>query len=125
MNANRSQPAFAAKLFIFLLSFGVTATFIINLCSSAFGCGCRSWWAGAAQHCNIHTAGVKHCPWCSYGNAGFLCALALILAPQFAISFWPGTPAWKYRLLLSLAAFPVFGALVALVYGLISGYWRT
>jgi asparagine N-glycosylation enzyme membrane subunit Stt3 len=67
---------------------------------------------------------VKHCPWCSYGDAGFAIALGLIVAPQLAISFWPGRPLWKYRLPLSIAGFLVFGMLAGGLYGVISGYWR-
>src|SRR5216683_7971872 len=113
----------AQKAFIFLFSAGITSIFIINFCAWIFRCGCHSLWAGAAETCNIHHAVGKHCPWCSYGNAGFALAFALILVPQFAISFWPRRLGWKPRLTLAIAAFPVMGALVAGVYGVVSGYW--
>lgn len=118
MHSSRAQ-----KSLILLLSATATGVLILNLCASVFRCGCQSWWAGAAQHCNIHLSGVKHCPWCSYGNAGFLIAMVFIVGPQAVISFWPKKLLWPYRLVLALAAFPIFGAIVAVVYGLISGYW--
>jgi len=100
-----------------------TAAFSISFCAWIFGCGCRVWWAGAAAACNIHMHGAKHCPWCIYGGQGFVVAFGLILAAEAAISFWPGKVAWGPRLLIALAAFPAIGAVVAVTYGWISGYW--
>ena len=100
-----------------------TAAFSINFCSWIFGCGCRSWWAGASVACNIHMAGAKHCPWCIYGGQGFQVAFLLILAAQAAICFLPGKLDTRYRWIVALAAFPALGALVAVFYGWISHYW--
>ncbi len=120
-----SQPPVSAtrKTLVFLGASAVTVTFIINLCAAVFRCGCQAWWAGAAEHCNIHRPGSRHCPWCSFGNAGFLLALALILAPQFAVSVWPSDWSWRKRLLAALAVFPVIGCAVGLAFGWFSGYW--
>jgi hypothetical protein len=99
----------------------VTGAFVINFCAWIYKCGCRSWWAGAATYCNIHTPGMKHCPWCSY-NFGLV--LAFILVPQFAISLWPTACQWRLRLAMAIAAFPVFGVVIAVIYGVVAGYWK-
>jgi hypothetical protein len=64
---------------------------------------------------------VKHCPWCSYN---FDLVLALILIPQFAISVWPAAWQWRFRLAMAIAAFPIFGTVIAFIYGMVSGYWN-
>ena len=109
---------------IFGVSVVVTCVFFINLCAVMFRCGCRSAWAGGGTHCNIHTAGVRHCPWCSYGVPGEAAAFFAIVAAQLAVALWPGHCDWRLRLLLTVAAFPAAGALVAAAYGILSGYWR-
>ena len=50
-------------------------------------------------------------------------AFALILAMQALISFGFTRFGWRFRLTLALAAFPMIGAAVAVIYGLISHYW--
>jgi hypothetical protein len=100
-----------------------TAAFSINFCAWIFGCGCKSWWSGAAAACNIHLAHAKHCPWCIYGGQGFKVAFILILAAQAAVSFGLPRISWTFRLVLALAAFPLIGATVAVIYGSISHYW--
>jgi len=97
--------------------------FAINLCGWIYSCGCNSLWAGGSEHCNIHTPGVKHCPWCASGLAGFPLVLASILGLQLAISFWPRQWSWPLRLALALVAFPLLGALAGVAFGLLSGYW--
>lgn len=109
------------KALIFLASAAVSSAFFINLCAWVFRCGCSSWWAGAADSCNIHMAGMKHCPWCTHYPA---LAYGLILAPQLAISFWPGTWFWLMRLAAAMVAFPVAGVIAAAVWGYATGYWR-
>ncbi len=113
----------ARKGLVFLFAAAVTATFIINLCAAVFACGCRALWAGAAEHCNIHAAGGRHCPWCSYGHGGFPLALGLILAAQLAVCIWPSGWGWRMRLVVALALFPGAGVVVGVLYGLVSGYW--
>ena len=109
---------------IFAVSAAVTCMFLVNLCNAVYRCGCRSWWAGAAAHCNIHTPAAKHCPWCSLGAAGFAVVLAAILGPQLWLSFYPRRWPWPLRLLLALLAFPIAGTLVALVTGRLTAYWN-
>lgn len=101
----------------------VSYAFIINFCSLVYQCGCTSWWAGAAAHCNIHNASGRHCPWCIHGALVFNCVLALILIPQFVLAFWPSRLHWRGRLFAAFAAFPVVGFLAAVALGLIDGYW--
>lgn len=110
---------------IFLISAAITCAFIINLCAAVYGCGCRSWWAGAAEHCNIHTPWIKHCPWCSMGTGGFAMVLAAILALQLLLSYRPKGWPPSARFLLAVLAFPAIGTLAALVAGWLTGYWTT
>jgi hypothetical protein len=112
------------RALIFGGSAAMTCVFFINFCNLIYHCGCQSLWAGADAHCNIHTPGVRHCPWCSYGVVGEAVAFLAVIVPQFAASFWPGRLHGAWRLALALIAFPVSGALVAAVFGIITGYWR-
>jgi hypothetical protein len=112
------------RLALFVGSAAVSWALILNLCHAVFHCGCRSWWSGAAASCNIHTPGVKHCPWCSYSEAAFLGAFAVILAPQLVLSFWPARWSWLTRSLAVLGSFPVAGTAVAVAFGIYAGYWR-
>lgn len=114
------QSSRAQKSLIFLTSAALTSVFFINFCSLVFQCGCHSLWSGADASCNIHRAGVHHCPWCAHNPAPAY--LAMIL-PQALISFWPAALPWTARLAAAAIAFPVFGGLAAMVYGLASGYW--
>jgi hypothetical protein len=101
---------------------GVASMLFINFCNLAFQCGCRSWWAGAADHCNIHTAGVPHCPWCTSGLSGYG-SFAAIVVVQALIAFWPGEAGIGGRLVRALLAFPVVGGIGAVIAGLATGYW--
>jgi hypothetical protein len=109
---------------VFLVSATVTCAFIINLCALVYRCGCRSFWAGAADACNIHSAHEHHCPWCSIGMDGFAAIALIIVAVQAALSF--GSYRWGIlaRLVASLAAFPVVGSAIAVVLGWSQGYWK-
>jgi hypothetical protein len=70
--------------------------------------------------CNIRSAGTHHCPWCAHNPAfGYLA----MLVPQGLISFWPIQGVWWKRFAMALAAFPLFGGMAALIYGIASGYW--
>jgi hypothetical protein len=115
VHSNRLQ-----KAFILVLSVGVTCAFFINFCATVFHCGCRSLWAGADAMCNIHAAGMHHCPWCQHQP---VYAFAAMVVPQAFISFARRPWSWWKRLALALAAFPVFGGIAAGIYGVASGYW--
>lgn len=108
---------------VFALGAGLTCAFIIDLCNLFYRCGCRSWWSGAAEACNVHMAGVKHCPWCTIGTGGFAAVVAGIVAAQAWLTF--GFPSWRWtrRIVAVAAALPVAGALAAVVLGLWQGYW--
>jgi hypothetical protein len=107
---------------LFALSAVLALVFFIDLCGAVYRCGCRSWWAGAAQHCNIHTPGVKHCPWCE-GRAAAGASLAAILAAQAAVSFGLRRWSWKKRLAGALAAFLIVGTAAGWAAGWATGYW--
>jgi hypothetical protein len=109
---------------LFTFSAALTYAFILNLCHAVYRCGCRSWWNGAAEMCNVHQPGVRHCPWCSYGDWGGLLSLLLILIPQFTLSFWPASLSLPYRCAAVVGMFPIAGIVVALGYGWYAGYWR-
>ena len=66
---------------------------------------------------------MKHCPWCIYDGQGFKVAFVLILAAQAAVSFGLARMDWRVRLAFALAAFPLIGAAVAVIYGYLSHYW--
>jgi hypothetical protein len=112
-----------ARLAVFLGAAALTSVLFINFCHLVFQCGCRSLWGGAADHCNIHTAGVPHCPWCT-SDAGSVSFAAIVLV-QALIAFWPGGGGFPGRLAGAVAAFPVVGGICALVSGLVTGYWTS
>jgi hypothetical protein len=112
----------AQSALIFAAAAAVTFAFLIDFCALVYQCGCKSLWAGAAAACNIHRAGVKHCPWCSLGAAGYHAVTGVILAAEAAMSFlapWR----WPARFAAACAMFPVVGGLEALVIGVALGYW--
>jgi hypothetical protein len=111
------------KIGVFAVAAAVTLALFTSFCNLMFACGCRAAWAGAAEHCNIHQPGVKHCPWCTHGGAGAWLAMGGILISQAIVSFWPGRAAMRKRLLFALALFPAAGAIIAVPFGLYSGYW--
>ena len=112
----------AARLSPFLISFAVTCAFFINFCAWIFNCGCHSLWAGADAACNIHAHAGRHCPWCSHGYLGYAVVMALLCAPQFAVSVWTRW-SWPLRTLAAVALFPATGVVVALAMGWSAGYW--
>ena len=114
-----------SRLGIFAVSAAVTCVFLIDFCGWIYQCGCVSHWAGGAAQCNIHFPYARHCPWCSIGKTGFTAVTLAIVAVQAGVSFAPwGLPS-LVRLLLSMAAFPVVGALLAGAIGYWTGYWRS
>jgi hypothetical protein len=72
--------------------------------------------------CNIHVAGVKHCPWCSYDYWGYVPFVAIVLV-QAAVIFRGQPPSIAVRALLAFVAFPVTGGAFALLFGWLSGFW--
>ena len=107
---------------VFGLSAVVTFVFFIDLCNAVYGCGCQSLWRGAAAGCNVHRAGVQHCPWCE-GKTTSWASLGSILAAQAATCFGLRRRRWWSRLAASVSAFFLVGLLAALVTGHLSRYW--
>lgn len=107
---------------IFLAGAVLTSVFFINFCDLVYRCGCESLWAAAARHCNIHDPGSRHCPWCSIGTVGGVAVWGMIVASQAAAAF-AGAYGWIPRILLTLSAFPIAGAVLALAIGWMQGYW--
>jgi hypothetical protein len=106
----------------FAISLAVTCVFFIDFCSWMFQCGCRSLWAGADALCNIHLPAAHHCPWCSHGAAGYAVVLALVAAPQLAVAVRrPGH--WAAKAAIGVAAGALSGAVTALGFGWLHGYW--
>ena len=105
---------------VFASAATVTSVFFINFCATIFRCGCSSLWSGAAAHCNIHSAGGHHCPWCAHTS---WVPWLLIVGVQAAIAFWPRALPVGARLAVGIAAFPIAGAAIALAYGLADRYW--
>lgn len=112
-----------ARIGLALAAVAVTSIFFINLCDWIYECGCRSIWSGAAAHCNIHTAGAKHCPWCSIGTLGAGAVWAAIAGVQCWVALRSGITNWIRRCAYTLAAFPIVGWLLGIAIGLATGYW--
>jgi len=110
---------------ICVVAFVVTSVLFINFCNLVYGCGCRSLWDGADAHCNIHNKHGKHCPWCSHGQTGYGVIFSAILFPQWGMAFATRRKSWLLQASSSLLLFPVMGGIVALVVGLMDGYWAT
>ena len=118
------SPVRRANVWVFLAALAVNSAFFINFCATVFQCGCASLWSGADARCNIHLAAWHHCPWCAHGLAASIVPWALIAAVQAVVSFWPRPMSSIVRVLAAVAAFPAAGAVIAVVYGLASGYWK-
>ena len=101
----------------------LSTVFFIDFCNWVFQCGCRSLWAGADAACNIHTHGVRHCPWCSVGMSGGIALWAIIVGAQVLIALRFRFVHPYSRLLASFAAFPLVGGVLAVGLGLWFGYW--
>lgn len=107
---------------VFAIAAGLSWLFFINFCNLVFQCGCRSLWAGAADHCNIHEAGVPHCPWCVDAWSGPT-VLGIVTLTQLLVLFAPGRASVWSRSVAALIALPVVGGALALGFGLARGYW--
>lgn len=66
---------------------GVT---LLPLCGAVFQCGCHL--TSGERHCNVHQAGVPHCPWCAAGvwvvGANFAAIFAGTGAAMYAGLRW-------------------------------------
>ncbi|MCC6389193.1 MAG: hypothetical protein IT167_01225 [Bryobacterales bacterium] len=111
------------KILIAIAAAAVSFALFINYCGLVYQCGCTWLWAGAADHCNIHTAG-RHCPWCALSQTGQNLVLLSIIIPQLVVCFWPAAWSWPKRVLLTFVAFPIAGLVPAITLGLWTGYWN-
>jgi len=109
---------------IALFAWAVSTALFLDLCNLIYQCGCDHLWGDQALHCNIHTPGARHCPWCSVGEAGYYAIYGVVLAAQGAGAFLPRMWHWGGRLALSLVLFPVVGGIEGLILGLFTGYWN-
>ena len=112
------------SLAIFLVAATVASLGFLNFCATLFHCGCQSLWTTRDQHCNVHAAAGRHCPFCGYGPLGYLLVLGSMIAAQAACTFLPRRWSWPVRLASALAAFPVLGGMEAGVLGWATGYWN-
>jgi len=112
----------ASKIGIFALAFAVTSLWFINLCDLVYGCGCVSWWNGAAAHCNIQQPGPPDCPWCQHGGAAGYASYGLIGLAQGWTAFTSRINGLARRLLAALLAFPLVGGAAALAFGWLWDY---
>jgi hypothetical protein len=117
------NPAVLQRFVPFGLSFTLTCLLFINVCDWIFDCGCRSLWAGADAMCNVHLAGVRHCPICSWGIPGYAVVMAAVTVPQLAASLW--LPFDKVtRSVICLLLFPIGMITVGGLLGIYVGYWK-
>jgi hypothetical protein len=111
------------SLSAFALSAGIAYATLLNVCGLLFQCGCRSWWTGAAAHCNIHQAHLKHCPWCTLAPEYFWGLFgAFVLAEGVAV-FALRRRAFGWQLSGALGAYLASAAASALVLGFSQHYW--
>jgi hypothetical protein len=94
----------------------ITYVFFIDLCGLIYQCGCRSLWLGAAAQCNIHHAGMKHCPFCTLSNSSYTGLILVVVAAQ-------GVLVWRESWLRAALAFPLLVLAEAIVLGFFKGYW--
>jgi hypothetical protein len=113
-----------ARILVFCASAALTCIFIIDFCALMFQCGCQSWWAGAAEVCNVHMEDVHHCPWCAIGDLGFAGIVVAIVGVQALLSFSPFRWNWPKRLIVSMVAFPAMGTALGVALGMWKSYWR-
>lgn len=110
---------------VFLVAAGITSLFFINFCNLVYRCGCRSYWNGAAQACNVHHSTGPRCPWCVHGYSGAAIPFGSVLIAQAAAALIPRRLSVWARLAAALLAFPAVGGVAALVFGWLTGYWSS
>jgi hypothetical protein len=54
------------------------------VCDLVFGCGCRVFFLGGSDHCNMHAPHPPHCPLCA-GSPLYGLAFGLVLWAAFFV----------------------------------------
>jgi hypothetical protein len=111
-------------LIAWLAAAGVAYGTLMNVCALLFQCGCRSWWTGAATHCNIHQAGAKHCPWCTLDPNIFWGLFAGFVVCELAAVLFTRHRPWWQQFAAGVAAYLVAATLSAGVLGVFQHYWN-
>jgi hypothetical protein len=119
MNTARAKALRAAVLALA----GLVPIAVLTLhpvCDALFRCGCEPIWAGGIEHCNIHTPGVPHCPWCT---PLFPLWAALAIGPGVAAALFTARRGRPGRALVAGLCGYLLGALVSgLIAALCTGY---
>ena len=110
---------------ILATSGAITWVFFINLCAVIFQCGCGWLWGAAADRCNIHQAGMRHCPLCTIAPWQYYGIVIGIIAVQAVLALGPWRWSAPLRFAITLAAFPILGTLVGIALGIGRGYWSS
>lgn len=100
-----------------VLSIALTMIFILPFCGWMFQCGCGFLWSSYAQ-CNIHQAGLPHCPWCVERHP-FLMTLPFlfIFGAQVTVIRY-----FNHHYDLHLVVLLIIGLLTFLIAGIVTGY---
>ncbi len=118
------RPAVGRRAVLVASALGVaTILAVLPLCDLLFGCGCDWPWAGGVEHCNIHRANERHCPWCIHpwtANA----SLAAILAAQ-ALGAWAFASRGSGSVFASLAGGALSGAAAAFLARAFVAWWAS
>ena len=110
------------RLLLFLIVGSISLALFKPFCNFLFHCGCEGFWAGGSAHCNVHTPGVPHCPFCATGNWGGILPKASILIAQAIVMFAPFKLSKASRVSLGILAFPVIGTIIGFLFHFFVGY---
>lgn len=69
-----------------VLALGAMAVSYMPLCGLLFGCGCRVFFLGGSDHCNMHAPHPPHCPLCT-GSPLYGLAFGVVLWAAFFVPF--------------------------------------
>ncbi len=103
---------------VILVTITITAVFLLPFCGFMYQCGCTFFWSGAADQCNIHQAGVPHCPWCVKRNPVVMALPFLVIFAGQGFSIYHFRKKYKFGVLELI----VVGLLVFLILGVLNGY---
>jgi hypothetical protein len=67
-----------------VLALAAMAAAYMPVCGLVFGCGCRIFFLGGSDHCNMHAPHPPHCPLCT-GNPLYGLAFGLVLWAAFFV----------------------------------------